>query len=201
MSGPATPTTAPHGARRSAGRSSRLPARTTAASLLKKSPGACGQAFSLPGTSSPPQVVPPASAAARAAALAGGTTCGGLDVPGRLNACPQAPGLFFSRLAAVVRAGSLEDRPADLRAPCGAVVGVAGPDMVDLTHGPCDSEGLVAHVGAESRVGDVDVVMLASVDRGGQVDGRDDERCHRPAAGGIGDRDIGHHGASFLGEQ
>jgi len=53
MSGPATPTTVPNGARRSAGRSFRLPARTTAASLLKKSPGACGQAFSPPGTSSP----------------------------------------------------------------------------------------------------------------------------------------------------
>jgi len=63
----------------------------------------------------------------------------GLDVPGGLNACPQAPGLFLSRLAAVVRAGSLKDRPADLRAPFGTVVGVAGPDMVDLTHGPATS--------------------------------------------------------------
>src|SRR5882757_10120080 len=104
----------------------------------------------------------------------------GLDVPGGLNACPQAPGLLFSRLAAVVRAGSLEDWPADLRAPCGAVVGVAGPDAVDLTHGSCNLEGLLAHVGAESRVGDVDVVVRAGVDRGGQVDRRDDERCHRP---------------------
>src|SRR5258707_926123 len=96
---------------------------------------------------------------------------------------------------------SLEDWPADLRAPCGAVVGVAGPGVVDLTHGSCNLEGLLAHVGAESRVGDVDVVVRAGVDRGGQVDGRDDEWCHRPAAGGIGDRDVGHHGASFLGEQ
>src|SRR5260370_24262177 len=68
---------------------------------------------------------------------------------------------------------SLEDWPADLRAPCGAVVGVAGPDMVDLTHGSCNLEGLLAHVCAESRVGDVDVVMRAGVHRGGQVGGRD----------------------------
>src|SRR5260370_25617593 len=99
------------------------------------------------------------------------------------------------------RGCSVEDGQADLRAACGAVVGVAGPGVVDLTHGSCNLEGLLAHVGAESRVGDVDVVVRAGVDRGGQVDSRDDERCHRPVAGGIGDWDVGHHGASLLGEQ
>src|SRR5260370_41331795 len=53
---------------------------------------------------------------------------------------------------------SLEDWPADLRAPCGAVVGVAGPGAVNLTLGSCTLEGLLAHARAESRVGDVAVL-------------------------------------------
>ena len=83
----------------------------------------------------------------------------------------NAVGLFVS-------GSSLEDGPANLGLPRGAVVGVSWTYVVDLSDRPIYLKGLVACVAAKGGVGDVDVVVGADVDGGDKIDGREHERFH-----------------------
>src|SRR4029078_13297589 len=67
----------------------------------------------------------------------------------------------------------VEDRPSDLGAPLGVVVGFVGSDWVVLADRAFDAKGVVSDVGGQRAVGQVDVGVVASVDCDGELGLRD----------------------------
>ena len=97
--------------------------------------------------------------------------------------------------------GEAEHRPADLRAPLSASPVSRGPTMVDLVDRSVDREGVGDHPGAETAVGDVDVVVRSDVDGDGEVGRRELDDVDPPGWAGCADRPEHRHRTGAVGEQ
>src|SRR5437764_15050894 len=97
-------------------------------------------------------------------------------------------------------AGCLECGPADFGSPSGVVRRIAGSEVVDLPDRADHFECVLLDVGPEGAVGDIDVMVRAGVDCGGQLGGGADERLDCARAGRFGDGDVDDHRAALVAE-